>query len=1120
MENFNKFTIQQSFAISAGAGSGKTYTLSRRYINSVLGFDLFVENDSQKNFIELKDTKKADVSQIITMTYTEAAALEMKERIFDLMEKIVDFDSLDKENKDYDSIKLGMDKLKNQDEKSYVKNTLQEALHNSNNAFISTIHSFCLDTIKSNSDIAKLDSGISLITKDDEKQKILDEVKLDVLTNNHELAFKIFKQNDKFKVNQLIEKYVTNSKFKESFDNFINNLIDEKTYKFMILELYKIPDDLKDVFYFTRDYITENNIEDGQKYIDFINDYITRIFNFESIKWSDLLKEHELKFSFGSNPWKKYKEQLQEPINYIKQLDSFVSIYSKIDEEKEEYFTKLIKELQKLLEKIYLAYQERLTNENKMDFDTIISKTASIINDVQKDYKYIMVDEFQDTNSLQNKIVNEISKDINLFVVGDSKQSIYSFQGAELEVFNNAISNLKVEPMSVNFRSDKEILNFVNIAFNELFEQDNPKLLISSNYKASFTKNDELQANSKKDGKVEFLISEEENGKTIDNQMENIAKFIKSIKDGSVSGYEKIKEKIDENKKAIGIVFDSKTKMILLKKQLNLLGVECKVSATEDFYETKEINDIFLVLKSIYILNNKEYCLNNNEDNELIELDNQEKFFIAGSLRSNIFRYDEEKILNLFNLDIQNIIDIFKDYMILSKELNISLLIKNIVDDSKLLDIYIYLGDISQRASNIEKLINLAIEFEHSDLNDMKIYLEDLERNIYFNKNSKEDEAFYKSDNLESIELCTIHSTKGLAYPMIILAQSEKSLSANSTGEMGLSFSSFILNHGDEKIDYSAVGFKIGEYEPLVYRALKQISKNKHEAEKKRLLYVALTRAEHNLVIAGSMYRKAPPKATKKNPEPIGEISKLTENSYLYWLGIKSFELENEELFNYEEVENKLINFIKHDTFQNIKGDAIKPKDLEIEVYNKQEVEFKENSKKTASNTDKNISENESMRKQSKLGIMIHSIIEHHWEKLEDTKALDNIFIKEDIFNNEDKNKIKKYIANFIKTKTYQNIKADIEHHFEIELNMFDEEKNIQTQGIIDLLYYDTKQNAWIIVDFKSNKINNNTDLVKFAKTNNYDKQLEIYSKLCEYNNMKVVKKLLLFLENGEEIEL
>ena len=101
MLKLNKFTIQKSFAISAGAGSGKTYTLSRRYINALLDFDYFKEcyevdkvkycNEAQESFLE--DLKPAKVNQIVTITYTEAAALEMKSRIFELINKIINYDN-------------------------------------------------------------------------------------------------------------------------------------------------------------------------------------------------------------------------------------------------------------------------------------------------------------------------------------------------------------------------------------------------------------------------------------------------------------------------------------------------------------------------------------------------------------------------------------------------------------------------------------------------------------------------------------------------------------------------------------------------------------------------------------------------------------------------------------------------------------------------------------------------------------------------------------------------------------------------------------------------------------------------------------------------------------------
>ena len=100
--NLNKFTIQKSFAISAGAGSGKTYTLSRRYINAILGFDFFREKGFDDIYYE--NLKPATTKQIVTITYTEAAALEMKERIFGLISKILMLDSLEDKDGDKESI--------------------------------------------------------------------------------------------------------------------------------------------------------------------------------------------------------------------------------------------------------------------------------------------------------------------------------------------------------------------------------------------------------------------------------------------------------------------------------------------------------------------------------------------------------------------------------------------------------------------------------------------------------------------------------------------------------------------------------------------------------------------------------------------------------------------------------------------------------------------------------------------------------------------------------------------------------------------------------------------------------------------------------------------------------
>ena len=115
--NLNKFTIQKSFAISAGAGSGKTYTLSRRYINAILGFDFFKELGFKDIYFET--LKPATTKQIVTITYTEAAALEMKERIFGLISKILNIANLEDTDGDKNSI-LDAFKSLDKNQKDYL----------------------------------------------------------------------------------------------------------------------------------------------------------------------------------------------------------------------------------------------------------------------------------------------------------------------------------------------------------------------------------------------------------------------------------------------------------------------------------------------------------------------------------------------------------------------------------------------------------------------------------------------------------------------------------------------------------------------------------------------------------------------------------------------------------------------------------------------------------------------------------------------------------------------------------------------------------------------------------------------------------------------------------------
>ena len=894
----NKFTIQESFAISAGAGSGKTYTLSRRYINAVLGFDFF--NDD-KNYFENKDKLKADIEEIVTITYTKAAASEMKERIFSLMKAIIE------ENEE---IKKDLDKL-DENQKKYVKDRLNFCLTKINTAKISTIHSFAFDLIRENSDFLKLDSKIEIVD-DLQKEKIFDESYYDEINKDKSLAIEISNYISLFKLKELAKKYVFDSKFREYFDKFENDI---EFFKSLHREFHKLDDEI---------------VKNADEEIAGIKKWYESLINY-----SNLIKFNEF-----------IKNQIGEKLNYNKKFHqenySKVRIFRdlldenlfSIDKEKEEKFTTLTKNIKKFLKNIYTTYKDKL--HPNLDFDLVIQKFHELTSKKEIKFKYIMIDEFQDTNSLQYEIIKQLKYD-NLFIVGDEKQSIYSFQGGEIEVFKNAQKTLKVEPMNVNYRSDKKIIKFINDVFKEIFNQE--ELPIENNFSATY---EPLEANSKDDGKIELLVTnvEKDEDKTT-KEAQNIALLVKEILE--TNKYPALQKYIDKKEKTIGILYDSKADMKILKEELNNLGIDCKVNGGDNFWDTEEIKDMFAFLKVIF---------------------DDDKFYLARVLES--LGYDDKEIVEFIknNKKFDEIkcdelhTCIQKVYMKLFKKYQ----------------------NPAQAQANVEKLIEEVIKLNQKCNYDKKIVLEILEDNFL---NSETQNAFFEAENSEVVELCSIHYTKGLAYPMVILTSAHKDIS--NQGDKIFSFEKFKI---DDK-QYFAFGTKIDDYSPISRRVASKIQKLKHIEEKKRLLYVALTRAKHNIVISYIEGENKP-------------------NSYYSWM---EKYLKNLPII-------KLNSTFKQKTLN---------KEVEFDIYEK--IEFKK--------------EKEFFSKSAILGTCVHKIIELYHNDLS-TNNIDKIIKR---YNLEDKKEsIYKMIENFKSSKVYKEIQKADEVYFELP---FVADEN----GRIDLAY-------------------------------------------------------------------
>ena len=1049
----NKFTVQKSFAISAGAGSGKTYTLSRRYINALLGFDYFREDyDTQKSYFE--DLKNAKVNQIVTITYTEAAALEMKGRIFELVSKIIN-SNLSINDSDYNSIVQANNNL-NDIQKKYVQKTLNKAYQDSSNAKISTIHSFCLDIIKSNSDIAKIDTKLDII-KDDERQKELISIIFDVLNNikNKEVVLDISSDISMYFINNLIDKYVSNSKFRNNFDNFDKNSIDVNLYKKLILELYPLP-------LVTDEIIDEiKTAKDSDIRLKWFNEYINNFKKFNAKAWGTFTIDAVIKS--GVNKGKECQAKLGLGIKTYPNLVPFIDIYEKyieaysyIDSSKETLFFEKIKQIKILLNQIKSNYDNKLKELNKIDFDTIITKTLEIIPKITTNFKYIMVDEFQDTNEVQFEIVkNACGKDTNLFVVGDSKQSIYSFQGAEIEVFNDAIARkdlfYSIEDMSVNYRSDKVVLDTVNTIFKELFKPNDSLNIVKQNFEAQAQ---DLKTN-KKAGSFNYLITSQAYQEDM-NELDNIAQFIYEISKDIHKRYTHISKHIKNKEKAIAIIFDSNTKMLELKQKLNEKGITAKISASDNYYHTKEVNDIYNVLKALDILSKK----------ELEDISKQESYYVLGAMRSNILRYSDNDIKEYINTNtIPNKIN---EYINTIQNNTLSQTVKYIYDNSNLFGVYTHFNDLEQRVSNLYKFLDLCVEYEQSDNSNLYMFLSLLENAIYFSQ-AKEPEAFYKSDNTKSIEICSIHSTKGLAYPLVLLANSEKGLYNAITSE-SLKYNNITINNQKKEI----VGFKINDYIPLSHRVLKSIDKLKHLAEKKRLLYVALTRAEHDVIISA-----------KLNQKKEGDIS-LREDSYLNMI-CSSLDISKDELYGQNDKycitllnTKENLNILKKITYE---SNILKP--LEFGIQIKQSA--------TSNNIDNTIDDTASV-----LGTVTHKIIELYWNNFNNNQ--DAILDKMLILDESQRKIIINNMNSFYKSDIYNLLKNGVEHKFELEFNINEK------IGFIDFIYFDKDKNGWIIIDFK-------TGTKTTEKEIKYQEQLNFYTQVMFELNYTVVDAKLLWLK-------
>lgn len=559
------------------------------------------------------------------------------------------------------------------------------------------------------------------------------------------------------------------------------------------------------------------------------------------------------------------------------------------EDNKEELFKPTLNALKQaaFIMELELDFDERFRLAKKdagvIDFSDIehfaikLLDEESVADFYSKKFEYIFVDEYQDTSALQEYFIEKISKKSSLFMVGDIKQSIYRFRNAEPQIFQDKYDRFTPEKdalfaaacevelsdgdfdfkdqsiridLSANYRSKKYILDAVNNLFRGRMDGYNEE----SELKIG-APNPENALHEPTYHFVNVDRNEEANRDELEAVL--VAKIIRDHlgQEYFVEGYEedpKTGEKIKTSKRK---TLEYRDMVILsravsgygtnLAKKLVELGIPAYVTKKSDFFEAIEIR-IFLCLLEVVenrlsdiallaLLKSEIYGFT-DEELARIALKNEEHFYLnmiayvksgeQEDLIEKIRRFDGQ-IGRFRTLAIEESLDEFLWHLM--QETNYHMMAGAMP-----------LGDVRQ--ANLQYLIELALDYEERGNVGLSGYLDMLNR-IKIDENLNMDEADVTGEGANAVKIASIHWSKGLEFPMVILTGYNRKMNRTS---FNWSF------HKDIGLALKAINpKKVKPDDTILTRLIKNIKDNEEDEESMRALYVALTRAKDFLYVVG-----------------------------------------------------------------------------------------------------------------------------------------------------------------------------------------------------------------------------------------------------------------------------
>lgn len=779
--------------VSAGAGSGKTAVLSERVIR------------------KLKDG--IDIRNILMLTFTNEAAGEMANRI----------------------------------RKKIKKAGLTSQLEFLDQAYITTFDAFALSLVKKYHYVLNIDKSIDIIDSsiiDLKRNEFLEEIFLSLYEAKDEKFLKLigdFTTRDDEVIKKAILSINKNLDLKydkeDYIDDYVNNFYNNKYIEQLFAEYFnylkKISLELEDSV------LILENFMDSSSYENIYNS-LSKLFRPNS--YNDLYKNNNIilpRFTKVDSSGISVKENIQE---LFKELNELV-IYSE-DELKNNYFCTrdyvevILKIIKMLDEKINLYKKEH----NSYEFTDIAKMAISIVKDnedirleLKDKFNEIMIDEYQDTNDLQETFIKLLEND-NVYMVGDIKQSIYRFRNANPLIFKDKYDRYSINnggkkiDLLKNFRSREEVLYNINEIFAPLMTQD----IGGINYKESHAMVYGNKAYIEKGANdynnyLDILTYNNEDKKYTNDEIEAfiIAKDIKKKIEEKYLVFDFDKEcNRDVTYNDFCIILDRGSKMSLFKKVFEYLDIPMEVYKDNNLIEE---NDIFIIKNIIgLILSIKDGIYNKNL-----------KYYFTSVARSYIGNLCDNEIFKCFEENKIFKTDIYNKCYEISKDIDImtpNILLKRIIKDFNFYDKFILVGNVDAAIKRINYLLELSKNVENLGFSiiDFSNYLNEM---IDSDQEIKYKEA--KSNSI-SVKIMNIHKSKGLEFPICYFAGFPKTFNISDLKNK------FMF---DNKYGILTPFYKEGIGETFVKTLVKNNYYLNEVAEKIRLFYVALTRAKEKMIM-------------------------------------------------------------------------------------------------------------------------------------------------------------------------------------------------------------------------------------------------------------------------------